>query len=310
MIVCFGSINLDLVFPVPHLPTPGETVLGRAMRVEPGGKGANQAVAAARDGARVLLAGAVGRDALAAQALATLRDSGVDTGRVAAVDTATGAAAICVDPDGRNLIAVASGANLLARAAQVEDAVLGPETTLLVQAETELAEVAALIRRAKGRGCRVVLNLAPAAPLAPEVLRAVDVLVVNQDEGGWLGTQLGTGVGAGSLQCGTRRHRGGGDARRQRARRGAAVGAAEACGARRERGGHHRRRRLLHRRAGRGTGPRRGGGGGGAAGQRRRRAVLHAARHAAEHADGPRDGGGAGGCGRQSGGRGGAGVTP
>ncbi len=200
MIVCFGSINLDLIFPVSHLPAAGETVLGRAMRVEPGGKGANQAVAAARDGARVLFAGAVGRDAFAPQATALMREAGVDLVRVPALDTSTGAAAICVDPQGRNQIAVASGANLLARASQVEHALLDPRTTLLVQAETDLAETAILILRARARGSRVVLNLAPAAPLAAEALRAVSVLVVNETEAAWLGQQLGTGTGPASLR--------------------------------------------------------------------------------------------------------------
>ena len=201
MIVCFGSINLDLIFPLPHLPTPGETVLGPTMRVEPGGKGANQAVAAARDGARVLFAGAVGQDALAEQALSVLRAAGVDLSRVPALEIATGAAAICVDPAGHNQIAVASGANLRAGAAQVENALLAPDTTLLLQGETDLGETAALIRRARARGARIVLNLAPAAALAEDALRSLDVLVVNEEEGAWLGTHLGTGSGPGSLSA-------------------------------------------------------------------------------------------------------------
>ncbi len=206
MIVCFGSINLDLIFPLPHLPTSGETVLGRAMRVEPGGKGANQAVAAARDGARVLFAGAVGQDALATQALATLREAGVDLARVPALDIATGAAAICVDRAGNNQIAVASGANLLARAAQVEEALLAPDTTVLLQGENDLAETAALIRRARARGARVVLNLAPAAALDENALRDVSVLVVNEEEAVWLGAHLRAGMNAASLRsaCGRR----------------------------------------------------------------------------------------------------------
>lgn len=201
MIVCFGSINLDLIFPLPALPLPGQTVLGKAMHTEPGGKGANQAVAAARDGGQVLFAGAVGQDALADQALALLKDAGVDLSRVARTDTSTGCASICVDPQGGNHIAVASGANLLAVQSQVEDALLGPSTTVLLQAETDLAETATLIRRAKARGARVVLNLAPAAKLADDALRAVDVLVVNEDEGRWLGDSLGTGGDAAALHA-------------------------------------------------------------------------------------------------------------
>jgi ribokinase len=201
MIVCFGSINLDLIFPVPTLPQAGQTVLGRAMRVEPGGKGANQAVAAARDGARVAFAGAVGRDAFAEQATALMRAAGVDRGRVAATDTSTGAAAICVDPQGANQIAVAAGANLLARADQVEDALLGPATTVLVQGETDLGETAALILRARARGARVVLNLAPPAPLPAEVLRAASLIVVNEDEAAWLAAHLATAADPARLRA-------------------------------------------------------------------------------------------------------------
>ncbi len=117
MIVCFGSINLDLIFPLPHLPVAGETVLGPDMRIEPGGKGGNQAVAAARDGATVIFAGAVGRDALAEDALALLRAAGVDIAprdpRRPAPPAAPRSAST---PTGRNLIASASGANLAARA--------------------------------------------------------------------------------------------------------------------------------------------------------------------------------------------------
>ena len=186
MIVCFGSINLDLIFAVPALPAPGETVLAPAVRLEPGGKGANQALAAAQDGAQVVFAGAVGRDALATDALALLRASGVACDRIALAEGSTGCAAICVDAAGRNLIAVGSGANLAARQAQIEDALLGPGTTLLVQRETAPDEIAALIRRAHATGARIVLNLAPAGPLAADALAMVDVLVVNETEAAWL----------------------------------------------------------------------------------------------------------------------------
>ncbi|MEO8715414.1 MAG: PfkB family carbohydrate kinase, partial [Acetobacteraceae bacterium] len=125
MLVVFGSINLDLIFPLPVLPAAGETVLAPDIRIQPGGKGANQALAAARDGARVVVAGAVGRDDLAETALALLREAGVDLSRVARTERATGCAAIFVDPTGRNAIGVGSGANLAARADQVEDALLG-----------------------------------------------------------------------------------------------------------------------------------------------------------------------------------------
>ena len=199
MITVFGSVNLDLMFAVARLPGPGETVLGGAVRIEPGGKGANQAVAAARDGSAVAMAGAVGEDALAEGALAMLRHARVDVSRVVRVGDSTGCAAICVDGAGRNQIAVGSGANRAARAGQVEDALLGPGRTVVLQMEVPAEETAALIRRGRGLGARVVLNLAPALPLAGDALRAVDVLVVNEHEAAWLGGQLGVAGNAGGL---------------------------------------------------------------------------------------------------------------
>ncbi len=201
MIVVFGSVNLDLIFPLAHLPAPGETVLGRAMRMEPGGKGANQAVAASRDGSDVVFAGAVGEDAFADLALGILAGGAIDVRRIRRVPTLTGCAAISVDQEGHNMISVASGANLHADSDDVEDALLGHATTVLLQMETDRDQIARLIGRAKERGARVVLNLAPAAFLPPEVLRAVDVVVVNDEEAAWLGTDLGTGVNAQSLQA-------------------------------------------------------------------------------------------------------------
>lgn len=199
MIVVFGSINLDLIFALDHLPSAGETVLGAAARIEPGGKGANQAVAAARDGATVLMAGCVGQDALADGALATLREAGVDLSRVTRGGLATGCAAICTDPAGSNQIAVGSGANTLARAEQVEDAILTASTTLLLQMETDPQETAALIRRAQTRGCRIILNFAPARALDAGALRAVDLLIVNETEAAWLAAQHGASADAAGL---------------------------------------------------------------------------------------------------------------
>lgn len=201
MIVAFGSINLDLIFALPSLPRPGETILGPNLRIEPGGKGANQAVAAARDGARIVFAGAIGSDALAKDALSLMQAAGIDLTRVATTDRATGCAAICVDPAGRNLIAVASGANLAATAAQVEPALLGPGTTLLLQMELAPDETASLIRRARAAGCRIVLNLAPAAMLPPDALRMVDLLSVNEPEAAYLANQLGCPSTAAALRA-------------------------------------------------------------------------------------------------------------
>lgn len=200
MIVVFGSINLDLIFSVPNIPRPGETVLGPSTRIEPGGKGANQACAAARDGAAVIMAGAIGRDALGQVALGLLREAEVNLDRVRLMEASTGCAAITVDPDGNNAIAVGSGANLSARASQVEDSLLGPGTTVVLQMEVPASETADLIARGRAGGARIVLNLAPAAALPEDALRSVDVLVVNETEAAWLAGHLGCRASAASLR--------------------------------------------------------------------------------------------------------------
>lgn len=190
-LLIFGSVVADLVFAVPELPAPGHTVLGPGYRASPGGKGANQACAAALDGVAVAFAGAVGDDPLAEVALAGMRAAKVDLGRLATVAAPTACAAVCVDLAGRNQIAVGSGANLLAKAAQVEDAALTPATLLLLQMEVDATETATLIRRARARGARIILNLAPAAALPAEALRALDLLVANEHEAAWLAARLG-----------------------------------------------------------------------------------------------------------------------
>jgi ribokinase len=187
MIVVFGSINVDVLVPVPHLPAPGETVLGADYRIAPGGKGANQALAARRAGAAVTMAGAVGSDAFAAIGLDLLRRDGVDLSLVATVDRPTGCATITVDPKGENLIAVASGANLAASAAQVPDRLLGSDTLVVLQREVPHAQNAALIARARARGARILLSLAPAGPIAPARLEDIDVLIANEGEAAMLG---------------------------------------------------------------------------------------------------------------------------
>lgn len=195
MILVFGSINVDLLVPVPLLPQPGETVLGGDYALLPGGKGANQAVAACRAGASVMMAGAVGNDPFAALALETLRRDGVDLGLVRRVDRPTGVAAIIIgakrdrrgEHRGENLIAVAPGANLEAAAASVPDAVLGRGTILICQMEVPAAQNWALIARARAAGARTVLNLAPAAPIDPAIFGEIDVLVANAGEAATLG---------------------------------------------------------------------------------------------------------------------------
>jgi len=189
MIVVFGSINVDLVFRVTNLPRPGETVLAPSYAVVAGGKGANQAVAAARAGSETHMVGRVGRDGFAEAALAGLRAASVGLAGVVAGEGATGCAAICVDEAGHNQIVVASGANRAVAANLLDDALLGPDTTLMLQHEVDAAETWAAARRARDRGARVVLNAAPAAPLPAEA--ALDLLIVNEVEAGMIAAHDG-----------------------------------------------------------------------------------------------------------------------
>lgn len=200
MVIVFGSINLDLIFSLPSLPMPGETVLGPSVQIQPGGKGANQAVAAARDGATVIMVGAIGRDALGDGALDLLKQAGVDLNRVRSVQVNTGCAAISVDPAGNNAIAVGSGANLSVDAAQVEQSLLTPDATVVLQMEVSAAQTTEIIARARAANTRIVLNLAPAAALPDDTLRAVDVLVINETEAAWLAAHLKCKATAKSLQ--------------------------------------------------------------------------------------------------------------
>ena len=190
MIIVFGSINLDIEMHLDRLPSAGETVLGAGYVLSPGGKGANQALAARRAGAEVRLFGCVGRDEFADPALALLREADVNLAGVRAVDRPTGLATVLVDAGGENAIAVASGANLAAKAEQIPVPLLGHDTLLVLQMETPDRENWALIERAAARSARVLLNLAPAGMVPPATLRKVDYLVVNEGEGLRLAREL------------------------------------------------------------------------------------------------------------------------
>jgi ribokinase len=182
MIVVFASIILDHVAVVDRLPGPGETVIGPSYQVFPGGKGANQALAAARAGAPVKVGGAVGRDAVAEAALSLLREGGVDLTGVETVDLPTGAAFIGVDSRGQNQIIVTAGANLGARATSLARHAWQASDILLLQCETPEGECIAVARAAKAAGARVLLNAAPAGPVSQDLMDLVDVLVVNEHE--------------------------------------------------------------------------------------------------------------------------------
>ncbi|MGA4842574.1 ribokinase [Streptomyces sp. G45] len=182
-IVVLGSTNMDLVAYVATAPCRGETVTGREFRTFPGGKGANQAVAAARAGATVSMVGAVGTDAFGARLRETLDHSGVDIDLLRTVEGATGTAHIVVDDEGGNAIVVVPGANAtLTGLTHGDEALIASADLLLLQLEVPLDGVLAAARHARERGVRTVLTPAPAQPLPPELLAAVDLLVPNEHE--------------------------------------------------------------------------------------------------------------------------------
>lgn len=185
-----GSINLDLVATTPRLPVAGETITGATLARHPGGKGANQALAAARLGVDVALIGRVGADAMADEALALLRAEGVDlSGVLVDAERPTGVALIAVDPEGENQIVVAAGANHGVRVEHLPDRIAGP---LVLQLELPVEVVEAAVARAEGF---VAVNLAPAAPVSDALLRRADLLIVNEGEAAFYGDRLHAGGG-------------------------------------------------------------------------------------------------------------------
>jgi len=182
-VVVLGSINSDLVVRVARLPRPGETVLGGEFAVYGGGKGANQAIAAARAGAAVSMTACLGDDAYGADRLADLVREGIDVTGVRQISgVASGVALIGVDADGQNSIMVASGANMHATAAMAEALPLATGDVLLTQLELPLPTVAAGLAAARRNGALAVLNVAPMDAAATELLTSVDVLIVNELE--------------------------------------------------------------------------------------------------------------------------------
>lgn len=182
-VLVLGSVNVDVTVVLDHLPRAGETVSGGVLRRDHGGKGGNQAVAAARAGAAVCFVGAVGRDADGDDVLAVLAGEGVGVDDVARATAATGTALICVDAAGENQIAVAPGANRHASAHGVD---LAGVAVVVAQLEAPLDAVTALFERARAAGARTVLNAAPVHAGHEAAVRGslglVDVLVVNEGE--------------------------------------------------------------------------------------------------------------------------------
>jgi ribokinase len=184
-VLVVGSSNTDMIVRVPRIPRPGETVLGGAFTMAGGGKGANQAVAAARAGGLVTFVARIGDDVFGERALAGFVADGIDTRFVLRTSgAASGVALIDVDDRGENSISVASGANALLSAADVESAAeaFAAADVVLVQLESPIETVEAAVRKAGERGIPVILNPAPARPLDEGLLSRVSVLTPNENE--------------------------------------------------------------------------------------------------------------------------------
>ncbi|CAN5540463.1 ribokinase [soil metagenome] len=199
-VTVLGSANLDIVFAVDRIPGPGETLLAGSAERYPGGKGLNQAVAAARAGVPTSFIGALGTDDAGEQLAATMADAGIESGRVRRTTAATGQAFIAVDPAGENTIIVASGANAAMTALEPADvSALRLGAVLLMQLELPFEIVAEAAAVARASGVLVMLNAAPARPLPSELLATLDVLIVNEHEACLIGESVELAEAAAAL---------------------------------------------------------------------------------------------------------------
>lgn len=188
-LMVLGGINMDLIVRASRLPKPGETITGHSFHTAPGGKGANQAVAAARLGATVSLLGRVGRDAHGEALLATLAHDHVHTQGVRVdSEAATGVALIALDDGGQNSIIVAPGANMRVTPDDVSAAQthLQSAAALLLQLEVPMDANLRALALARAARVPIIMNLAPARKLSHDVLAQLDYLVVNETEAAWL----------------------------------------------------------------------------------------------------------------------------
>jgi ribokinase len=184
-LIVLGSTNRDYTVPVEHEPQRGETVLGGVLRIATGGKGANQAVAAARAGAKPIFLGAVGSDSAGTDILAELAARGVDVSRAQTVDAPTGVALITVSPDGENTIVVAPGANATLDAeetAKTVAALSNSSTVLLCQLEISPEVVSDAATEIEKLGGRFILNLSPSRYVSPKLLGLANPLILNESE--------------------------------------------------------------------------------------------------------------------------------
>lgn len=182
-VVVLGSANMDLVATAAALPRPGETLLGADFVMVPGGKGANQAIAAARAGAACTFLGAIGSDAFGVTLRARITAAGVDTSQLRVAYGASGVALVMVNAEGENAIVVSPGANAtMTGLTEPELTAIREADVLVAQLEIPVETVTEAAVAARAAGTRVVLNAAPARTVPPELFAATDVLVVNESE--------------------------------------------------------------------------------------------------------------------------------
>jgi ribokinase len=181
-ILVIGSLNADMVVRTPRFPAPGETIQGEDLVIVPGGKGANQAVAAARQGAAVAMAGRVGSDSFGSTLIENLQHNHVDTSHIMTDAGATGTAVIVVDASGQNSIVISPGANGKVTPADVDSLDFRGVKILLLQFEIPLETVAYAARVARQHGVHVLLNPAPAQSVPDALLAEVEILIPNESE--------------------------------------------------------------------------------------------------------------------------------
>ncbi len=182
-VIIFGSMNTDLCYQLDAFPRAGETISALSFNILNGGKGANQAISAARCGAKAVMIGAVGHDEYGQSHINTLHHENIDTSHIQRVDAPTGIANIYIDKHGQNNIVLNAGANALCRAAQLKQSEVTAEDVVIVQMEVAHGEIIAALQHAKAQGATTILNLAPVPKIFPEDLfDHVDYLIANELE--------------------------------------------------------------------------------------------------------------------------------
>lgn len=190
MIHVLGSINIDYSVALTQLPAPGETITGHDLALTPGGKGANQALAASRAGAMVKMTGAVGTDSVADAALSLLKEGGVDLSGVKSIQGSTGCAFVFVDEKSENQIVIIAGANGAVSTVQARAMAIDQDSVLLLQLECPTDTVAAAANHAKQQGAKVIANLAPYKSLDKQIFNDIDYLILNETEAEQLAVDL------------------------------------------------------------------------------------------------------------------------